>query len=265
MNGAQESCDRTLEQALDKLNLVSQVDGESEYLCIHILGPDFTEGTCGLDVLATFTDSIRRCTKSYKSIDLIFIGPNISTDMDSVGIRSREVAADHGTLYLSFFAMLYHDFMGKEFDIPWIPSDLKHLMQPDLILACNAGFWGYESWGPTLEFVLRRTGCPCVVTSYNAYEADDDAGRLESHGCELWFWEAERNPASAAVATAVRSPAPPYRQILDNSHWQCFQGQGEIMGQTWKCRAVDAICNPDSGLLVAGSPTPGDRDPATFA
>ena len=50
---------------------------------------------------------------------------------------------------------------------------------PAAIFCFDAGIWGYESWRPALRFgaaVLRR---PVVVTSYNGFEAEDDADVIE--------------------------------------------------------------------------------------
>jgi len=46
---------------------------------------------------------------------------------------------------------------------------------PDLIIAFNAGVWGYDSWKPTMErLVGLQKSIPFVVTAYTLQEAEDD-------------------------------------------------------------------------------------------
>jgi hypothetical protein len=58
------------------------------------------------------------------------------------------------------------------------------LPKADVCICFNAGVWGYSDWLPTLQLLLqgeskdrgkgRDVGCPLVLTSYNAREAEDD-------------------------------------------------------------------------------------------
>lgn len=75
---------------------------------------------------------------------------------------------------------LYHDYLraraaaasGSAPSPSWVP---------DLIMAYNAGIWGYDSWIPTLEYLrdwLERP-TPVVITAYTVQECEDDAEVME--------------------------------------------------------------------------------------
>ena len=50
-----------------------------------------------------------------------------------------------------------------------------------LIIAFNAGIWGYDSWLPTLRYVMSNLHyVPFIFTSYNKLEADDSIDTINS-------------------------------------------------------------------------------------
>ena len=58
-------------------------------------------------------------------------------------------------------------------------SELAKSYPPDILLAFNAGIWGYDDWLPTLRYILKSdtsnlNRVPLVITSYNRLEAEDD-------------------------------------------------------------------------------------------
>ena len=72
---------------------------------------------------------------------------------------------------------------------------------PDLILAFHAGFWGYDSWRPTLMGLLR-TSIPIIVTSYTMEEARLDVRALGAATLE----EGADDDAADAAAAALEFP-----------------------------------------------------------
>lgn len=50
---------------------------------------------------------------------------------------------------------------------------------PDVIVAFNAGVWGYPAWHPGIEAIIR-TRVPCLITSYTLEEAEDDEDHIQS-------------------------------------------------------------------------------------
>jgi ATP-dependent RNA/DNA helicase IGHMBP2 len=105
---------------------------------------------------------------------------------------------------------------------------------PDLIVAFNAGVWGYDDWIPTLDFIVSMpTRPPCVITSYNMLEGEDDEDRIENEvgrqegkttqkGFVKWEWKCEAN---ACCDRGNRRPSLHEGEFLcDNSCWMCFRG-----------------------------------------
>lgn len=107
---------------------------------------------------------------------------------------------------------------------------------PSLVVAFNAGVWGYDAWLPTFDKILhlhldRDVGSlspvPIVITSYNMFEALDDADTLEDHLCDFdWLWPHTPNPFAArqllreeTIPMEGEGPPPP---MYENAAWQCI-------------------------------------------
>ena len=64
---------------------------------------------------------------------------------------------------IEYVKKLYHDWQ----------RDSYHTDTPDLIIAFNAGIWGYPSWLDTISYIVCATNIPFAYTSYNIMEAED--------------------------------------------------------------------------------------------
>ena len=100
---------------------------------------------------------------------------------------------------------------------------------PDVVLAFHPGFWGYDSWRPTLMGLLR-TSIPMIVTSYTMEEArldvralgaatleagaSDDAADAAAAALEF-LWGPEEN--ERAGARRVVASAPPGHDHRENN------------------------------------------------
>eukprot|EP00557_Chaetoceros_sp_GSL56_P005528 CAMPEP_0176493452 /NCGR_PEP_ID=MMETSP0200_2-20121128/9556_1 /TAXON_ID=947934 /ORGANISM="Chaetoceros sp., Strain GSL56" /LENGTH=579 /DNA_ID=CAMNT_0017891115 /DNA_START=66 /DNA_END=1802 /DNA_ORIENTATION=- len=74
---------------------------------------------------------------------------------------------------------MYHDYLAEiEETLKGQGRSRNHY--PNLIIAYNAGIWGYTDWHPTLRslYNLKRR-IPFVITAYTIYEAEDDAQVLD--------------------------------------------------------------------------------------
>ena len=99
----------------------------------------------------------------------------------------------------------------------------------DLIIAFNAGIWGYESWKPTLEYIIDISNSkPFVFTSYNKLEAEDSVDILSdiindreaSEEVKVKFiWSEEDSPFPSKLQD--RNPTTG-AMLCDNLVWTCI-------------------------------------------
>jgi len=98
---------------------------------------------------------------------------------------------------------------------------------PNLVIAFNAGIWGYTDWHPTLNFLLRfDRPVPFVITSYTLAEAEEDEYSLEEilntnfgekNRC---FWKPENNPFASRVARDTKNNNN--NTYYENGAWQAI-------------------------------------------
>jgi hypothetical protein len=101
----------------------------------------------------------------------------------------------------------------------------------DLVIAFNAGIWGYNEWLPTLEHLIRaKQSIPLVVTAYTLQEAEDDFDVIQEqvvalssveHAKECCLWPFEVN----ALASKVPRETATARSHLyrENGAWQAWR------------------------------------------
>eukprot|EP00979_Chaetoceros_neogracilis_P001985 scaffold360_cov262-Chaetoceros_neogracile.AAC.2 len=103
------------------------------------------------------------------------------------------------------------------------------LHYPNLVIAYNAGIWGYTDWHPTLKklYEFERT-VPFVITAYTIFEAEDDFEVLEEVlGVSLaddgngrrCLWSAELNAFASRVVRETKSSDNTY---FENGAWQAY-------------------------------------------
>jgi hypothetical protein len=108
---------------------------------------------------------------------------------------------------------------------------------PDVVIAFHAGFWGYDSWRPTLMGLLR-TSIPVVATSYTMEEARLDVRALGAATLEAGASDDAADAAAAALdflwgpeeneragARRVVASAPPGHDYRENNVSFCFRGR----------------------------------------
>eukprot|EP01082_Thalassiosira_pseudonana_P011384 g9703.t1 g9703 contig4:377242-379185(-) len=117
---------------------------------------------------------------------------------------------------------------------------------PDLAIAFNAGIWGYDSWKPTLAYMLSKDtthddeskdegGTLFVITAYTVEECEDDAEVVVEVAGEVatkrkdastskvahQIWAPEPNPFSSRLERKTAS-APQGRLYFENGAWQAW-------------------------------------------
>jgi hypothetical protein len=192
-----------------------------KHLSIHLIGPDLPS-----------------CTTTQKQQDALhihYVNKN-ETAKDPTGDKDTSTAIpSFESLSITCHASYYHEWRQQKM--------MEETSAPHLLLAYHPGFWGYDTWKPTLEF-LRTTKehghIPFVVTSYTLLEAEEDEVVLQemllSEGGssnnedndhtaknrkKRVIWSPEYNPFASQMKrpTATAVPGEEYRE---NSAWQAW-------------------------------------------
>ena len=186
------------------LKRVAGSEGSREEVVLHVVGgQQHVEGNDDLwrAVLAAWRGQLR----------VIVVGPDM---------RNRPALLIETNLWVTHVAGAYECYGDA----------------PDLVLAFHPGFWGYESWRPTLRGLLRGTTL-LVATSYTPEEAsldalalgaamlerdaDEDAAEAASDALH-WSWRPELNPHVGARREVAS--APPGHNYRENHCWSAVAG-----------------------------------------
>jgi hypothetical protein len=116
---------------------------------------------------------------------------------------------------------------------------------PDLLVAFNAGIWGYQEWETTIRYLAQRPktkpSIPMVITAYTLEECQEDcdvilkattspssdngagascaSGNDERRPGSKILWEPEANPFGSKIVRETKSSNQEYRE---NAFWQAF-------------------------------------------
>mmetsp|Transcript_28778 Transcript_28778/g.37793 ORF Transcript_28778/g.37793 Transcript_28778/m.37793 type:complete len:270 (-) Transcript_28778:71-880(-) len=203
--------------AIQKLNLQM---AEERRCIIHIIGADQNEGNDLQETTHLFMPLYHLILqRGYQALSLFLIGPNIPAGL--TGNLYTNVQGLH-------FNVLYSCEEYHEYWQSCVNEDQSRLFQNPIAAFCfNAGVWGYDSWEPTLKFLIFQMKCPTIITSYNELEAEDDEEAIETmfqeanhDGTFQWHWKAELNP----FCSQLHRPSQSFegRILIENHHWQCF-------------------------------------------
>ena len=208
----------TLIESLQKVGLSSN-ESSKTLLDIHILGADNVEVASLKE-----NDIVKKWGRLFDILSfdgivqlyLVFIGPSLPLSK-----HQQSITFNHRTLAVTIQAShgYYHDY-------------LEYGAIPDLIIAYNAGLWGYDSWQPTLSAIFRgwsesNTEKYLVITSYTLHESEDDYDTMHTIHSTLgidqklyWHWDCEEN-LNKCTAQVQRSCAKEDRSYFQNNYWQC--------------------------------------------
>ena len=186
-----------------------------ERLVIHIVGADHVECDHLRTTFGPLVRWIGALNNSPQHIDIKLIGPNVSVEAATrppVNLMPKKCASRLVSASATCHESVYHD---------WIQQ-----LCPDIVVAFNAGIWGYDEWVPTIKALCHSSYMvPFVVTAYTMEECQDDADVIEQVAQDSTahcLWKAEANPFGSKqtreTATAVAG-----RVYRENAAWQAWR------------------------------------------
>eukprot|EP00977_Amphora_coffeiformis_P009741 scaffold2243_cov165-Amphora_coffeaeformis.AAC.21 len=211
----------TLAHAWDRLHLESTSSPDHPWV-VHILGCDHVEASSQEQLVNTFGHLVtwmqEHARKPPRSIQLTLIGPSLPTVEDSSQIELVVEGTKRSDCRLESVKLKCHTAYYHE----WRKDNASDI-PPDLLLAFHPGFWGYDTWKPTLDWLVEKGDkVPLVATSYTLLEAEEDQEVLKGMSAGTMLWEAEYNPFASqknrATATAVEG-----EEYRENSAWQAWR------------------------------------------
>mmetsp|Transcript_13691 Transcript_13691/g.33154 ORF Transcript_13691/g.33154 Transcript_13691/m.33154 type:complete len:472 (+) Transcript_13691:84-1499(+) len=201
------------------------------HLIVDVVGVDHVECASVARIQETFKPIVRWLgawnlasletssqSKSITTIELRLIGRDLSKSVSAepIDLLTPNVAKGSSSKMqkataICFSEICYHD---------WRASMAEN---PDLIIAFNAGIWGYLEWAPTLHALGKgNTATPTVITSYTLEEAEEDCESIEeavAGTAAKLAWGPEPNPFGSKVVRETKSSSREYRE---NSAWQMW-------------------------------------------
>ena len=235
------------------------------------MGGDESKDGCGQDVPCTEKDSENGTHSSDsgdgeegsfvwpKHVRIELLGPNIPPHAETFGVLNLlpSVPGRLASATVVCRNCMYHDYLqgledenalkgnvnGNE-NGNW--NDYESMKFPNLVIAYNAGIWGYSDWHPTLRKLYDFSrSVPFVITAYTLPEAEDDFEVLEEVlGVSLTepvsllgggecddgssrsdsvsgrcLWSAELNPYASRVVRETKSNDNTY---FENGAWQAY-------------------------------------------
>jgi hypothetical protein len=219
----------TIAEALMRLNVIgAKVFEDTWCLNIHVIGCDQVECETD-DRIRTYFQPLGRWIgaqhRGPTSMHLSLVGPGI-VGRDGGALVNLLSGSDSDRLekaHASCHSSLYDD---------WLLSQTENM--PDIVIAFNAGIWGYSDWCATIRTIAERNlQVPFVVTAYTLQEADDDYDVIEEETTKAlaWskekidlccIWEPEINPFASKVDRRTQS-APAGRRYRENQAWQAWR------------------------------------------
>jgi hypothetical protein len=206
-------------------------------ICIHFLGCDVIgEGSTAKETYRIFRPLLSGLSEAFNNynveVTLLLNGINFNMEEKYVNIMKEDIGEEKTgveNVTLVYCPGMYHE------------STLAQSYPPDILLAFNAGLWGYDDWVPTLNYILldstsQLNAIPLIITSYNKLEAEDDEDVLlrilkcdtgeedeKVSNYDFCLWGAEKNLHPDEHS---RRPSTHEGEFLtDNSYWMCFVGK----------------------------------------
>jgi len=220
---AAHSRSMSVAEAVRRLKLASAPGAPFRLLCA---GADRCEGDTVAAVTATFAPLARwlAAERGVSELAVTLRGPNVRLAPSAAAAFQLPLPAG-GSVTLAI-----------QFDPRVLPGPDGPAEPPlafDLLVAFNAGVWGYETWTGALARAAAggaggaAAALPCLVTAYCRSECEADEEALEAAGLEL-AWEAEANPwasLQAWVPTSERgagAAAEEGEARAESAWWLCI-------------------------------------------
>ncbi len=176
-----------------------------------------------------------------KHLRIELLGPNVPMHSEKFGSINLLPPIPGRLKSATIFCKncMYHDYLHELEDpkeeLYGGESCIDPMQFPNLVIAYNAGIWGYTDWHPTLCRLDRiKRPVPFVITAYTLPEAEDDSEVFEEvlHLKEetenkvgkipindRCLWDAEVNVYASRVVRETKSNDNTY---YENGAWQAY-------------------------------------------
>ena len=219
---------------------------DSNTFTIHLVGADGVECNNIHTIQVLFCPFVRwldaflqrtppsSSLRNIEQVQILLIGPNIpmtatTTPIDLLPLV-RTSDSHLKAASASCVTGLYHEYLSGE-------SPPSHA---DLVVAFNAGIWGYKDWNPTIEILATQSRATTpvvtfVVTAYTLEESLDDADAIEQILSSLGnnegqtknlLWKPQINPFRSRIPRQTAT-AKEGRVYYENCAWQAWKFGGE--------------------------------------
>ncbi len=182
-------------------------------LTIHVVGAT-AAFECEGGSPTCIWEEIMHWLPSLIKLNVVFVGPEVNMTYALHQIESCPDCRGRGRTRLqAFYEMAYHDYFASD-----------EFVNPDLVVAFNTGmFEEYtESWKQSLE-VMMTLDVPCLFTSYNRHEGEEDMNVLREVNARTLTDEAVLNPFRAQIPLIDDGCIDQF--FYNNMYCICFKGR----------------------------------------
>ena len=246
----------TIAEALVRLQLTSQPKSSSSSsssspstlstLVVDVIGVDHVECASSETILRAFQPLVRwlgtpssedKDVRFYDQIHFRLSGRDLMTNITTVDLLtnigpsvSSKIKKATATCHSGTYHEILEDTNGDD-------EDFNNSINPEIIIAFNAGIWGYSEWEETIRYLVdRQVVSNFIITAYTLDECQEDCEVIErvvstadgttSTGCRSKIlWKPERNPFGSKVVRETKSSASEYRE---NAAWQAWRLGGSF-------------------------------------
>jgi hypothetical protein len=205
--------------AAEAISRIIGLDLDSKELRIHILGVDHVECESPERIQALFRPLVTwlaRWKTDLVKIELVLIGRdlNVATCSKPVPLASPTTNSSNIISLKEAVATCYNGVYHE-----WLAENPEQ-NNPHMMIAYNAGIWGYIEWKSTIEFLdTREVGTPLVITAYTLPECSEDYGVFEEivpvYKC---IWGPQENP----FGSKTQAPHSSNQEYRENAAWQAW-------------------------------------------
>ena len=215
----------TIAEAVHRLNILAK---QQSLLRIHVIGCDAVECSTDEQSRTFFSPLVRwlgAASPHLERIECHFIGPCIPQNRDRIQVdlmpsTNNPTRSNLKNSFAKNFVEPYEQYLDRHQEEP----------SPDLVIAFNAGIWGYDSWKPALRKLSEKgQGLVLVTTAYTIQECEDDHETLQStirkeDMEEIW------GPELNAYGSRMERPTLSVkgRQYRENAAWQAVRFVSKI-------------------------------------
>mmetsp|Transcript_35328 Transcript_35328/g.85502 ORF Transcript_35328/g.85502 Transcript_35328/m.85502 type:complete len:620 (-) Transcript_35328:67-1926(-) len=235
----------TIAEAMVRLQLTTQPKPSSSSttssLVVDVIGVDHVECASSEKILRTFQPLVRWLgTPSsddenallYDEIHFRLSGRDLMTNITTVDLLTNigsSVSSRIKKASARCYTGTYHEIVenaGEDND------DFMKTPAPQIVIAFNAGIWGYSEWEETIRYLAdRQVVSNFIITAYTIDECQEDFEVIEraaspvegttSTGCRSKIlWKPENNPFGSKIIRETKSSASEYRE---NAAWQAWR------------------------------------------